>query len=353
MIQFRFNLGRHLRTAPVLLAPFFIGFAQSGDAGLSATLQALRSAIQARDLQSILQQRKQLVRAAPRSLEVHGAAGQLLSDARYCAAAKEEFEMAISLGASEMQQAGSHYLMGQCYERISQVPSAAAEYRLAVNIDPGQEKFHFALISLLASQWETGLGEDAARAALARFPASARIWAAAGLVELKNGSLQSALEDWRHASALQPDLPLVVKLLGRIQMSLGRYDEALQSFAKAVKLDPSDAQSWFFTGLTYLKVDNQDDQALDAFLRAIELNPEPAEGYYWAGSIYMQRKHQTAQAIPYLEQAVSRSPAWGPANQLLIQAYRATGQDERAERAARKFRILNAPEHAASEAVLH
>ena len=353
MIEFRFRPGWHQRTASVFLAPFFICFAQSGDAELAASLQALHSAVQAHDLQSIEQQRKELLRVAPQNREAHGTAGQWLADARYCAAAKEEFEIAMSLGASQAQQAGSHYLLGQCYERSFQVAEAAAKYRQAVSVAPSQEKFHFALISLLASQWETGLGEDAARAALARFPSSARIWAAAGLVELKNGSLQSALEDWRHASALQPDSPLVVKLLGKIQMSLSRYDEAVQNFTKAVKLDPSDAQAWFFAGLAYLKVDNEADRALDAFLRAIELNPEPAEAYYWAGSIYMQRKHQSRQAIYYLEQAVSRAPTWGPANQLLIQAYRATGQDEKAASAAHRFRTSSQQEHAASEPVRH
>ena len=353
MIEFRFRPGWHQRTASVFLAPFFICFAQSGDAELAASLQALHSAVQAHDLQSIEQQRKELLRVAPQNREAHGTAGQWLADARYCAVAKEEFEIAMSLGASQAQQAGSHYLLGQCYERSFQVAEAAAKYRQAVSVAPSQEKFHFALISLLASQWETGLGEDAARAALARFPSSARIWAAAGLVELKNGSLQSALEDWRHASALQPDSPLVVKLLGKIQMSLSRYDEAVQNFTKAVKLDPSDAQAWFFAGLAYLKVDNEADRALDAFLRAIELNPEPAEAYYWAGSIYMQRKHQSRQAIYYLEQAVSRAPTWGPANQLLIQAYRATGQDEKAASAAHRFRTSSQQEHAASEPVRH
>jgi len=353
LIEFRFRPGWHQRTASVFLAPFFICFAQSGDAELAASLQALHSAVQAHDLQSIEQQRKELLRVAPQNREAHGTAGQWLADARYCAVAKEEFEIAMSLGASQAQQAGSHYLLGQCYERSFQVAEAAAKYRQAVSVAPSQEKFHFALISLLASQWETGLGEDAARAALARFPSSARIWAAAGLVELKNGSLQSALEDWRHASALQPDSPLVVKLLGKIQMSLSRYDEAVQNFTKAVKLDPSDAQAWFFAGLAYLKVDNEADRALDAFLRAIELNPEPAEAYYWAGSIYMQRKHQSRQAIYYLEQAVSRAPTWGPANQLLIQAYRATGQDEKAASAAHRFRTSSQQEHAASEPVRH
>ena len=353
MIEFRFRPGWHQRTASVFLAPFFICFAQSGDAELAASLQALHSAVQAHDLQSIEQQRKELLRVAPQNREAHGTAGQWLADARYCAVAKEEFEIAMSLGASQAQQAGSHYLLGQCYERSFQVAEAAAKYRQAVSVAPSQEKFHFALISLLASQWETGLGEDAARAALARFPSSARIWAAAGLVELKNGSLQSALEDWRHASALQPDSPLVVKLLGKIQMSLSRYDEAVQNFTKAVKLDPSDAQAWFFAGLAYLKVDNEADRALDAFLRAIELNPEPAEAYYWAGSIYMQRKHQSRQAIYYLERAVSRAPTWGPANQLLIQAYRATGQDEKAASAAHRFRTSSQQEHAASEPVRH
>jgi tetratricopeptide (TPR) repeat protein len=98
-------------------------------------------------------------------------------------------------------------------------------------------------------------------------------------------------------------------------------------------------------------MNDHSDQALQAFLHAIELNPEPAEAYYWAGSIYMQRKHQDEQGIRYLEQAVVRAPAWGPASQLLIQAYRATGQREKATGAARRFQ--ESRERAALEPVRH
>jgi superkiller protein 3 len=321
-----------------LLAPLFVCFGQNASSNSVIIVEALKSAVQRRDGRSIELQRRELLRLEPQNREVHGNAGEWLAGGRYCTPAREEFELALSLGASKKQQAGSHYLLGRCYERVSQASEALAEYRKAVEIEPGEEKFHFALVSLFASQWETGPGEDAAREALTRFPNSARIWVAAGLVELKNGSLGNALEAWRRASSLEPDSPLVTKLLGRIQMAEGRYPEAAQNFQRTTELDSSDAQAWFYLGLACVKIDNQSERALGAFLRAMELNLEAAEAYYWAGSICMQRKHQNEQGIRYLEQAVARAPGWGPANQLLIQAYRATGQNEKAISAARRFR---------------
>ena len=52
-----------------------------------------------------------------------------------------------------------------------------------------------------------------------------------------------------------------------------------------------------------------------------------------------------------LEQAVVRAPAWGPASQLLIQAYRAAGHSEKAMGATRRFQ--ESSERAASEPVRH
>ena len=334
-----------------MLAPFLVCFGQNASSESPPIFEALKSAIQARDVQLIDQQRKELDRVEPRNREAHGKAGEWLAEGRYCEPAGEEFDRALSLGASKKQQAGSHYLLGRCYERASRTREALAEYRKAIEIGPGEEKFHVALILLLASQWETGFGEDAAREALARFPNSAPCWVAAGLVELRNGSLGNAREAWRRAKALEPDSPLVAKLLGRIQMTEARYAEAVQSFQRAIELDRSDAQAWFYCGLALSKMGDQSDRALQAFLQAIELNREPAEAYYWAGSIYVQRKHQNEQGIRYLEQAVVRAPAWGPASQLLIQAYRAAGHSEKEMRATRRFQ--ESSERAASEPVRH
>ena len=49
--------------------------------------------------------------------------------------------------------------------------------------------------------------------------------------------------------------------------------DAVASFQQAVKLDPQDADSWYFEGACYEELQRQFDKAIEVFKKTLEINP--------------------------------------------------------------------------------
>jgi tetratricopeptide (TPR) repeat protein len=150
-----------------------------------------------------------------------------------------------------------------------------------------------------------------------------------GLVELEDGNVQEAMQDYRTALQAEPNSPIACKLLGGIQSASGDYLEAIQTFEKAAELDPKDPQAVFYEGLAYAKMQDGTEKAIGCFFRSLKLNPQLADRYFWIGSLYLHREHKYDLAERYLEEAVKRAPSWAPANQALIQCYRILKKDQK------------------------
>ena len=57
---------------------------------------------------------------------------------------------------------------------------------------------------------------------------------------------------------------------------LGRYDEAIQAFDKAIEINPQLSIAWGNKGLALEKISKYDD-AIKAYDKTIEINPKHAE----------------------------------------------------------------------------
>ena len=73
-------------------------------------------------------------------------------------------------------------------------------------------------------------------------------------------------------------------LKGVSLISLGRYDEAIRLFDKALELDPRDAEVWTNKGLSLFKLGRK-DEAIRCFDKAIEIDPRVAEAWNNKGTI--------------------------------------------------------------------
>lgn len=65
--------------------------------------------------------------------------------------------------------------------------------------------------------------------------------------------------------------------------SQGKYNESIQSFEKAINLDPKNADAWYNKGVVLYNQRKFYD-SLEAFNRAIEANPLDADSWYNKGS---------------------------------------------------------------------
>ncbi|MDP3186058.1 MAG: tetratricopeptide repeat protein [Anaerolineales bacterium] len=91
-------------------------------------------------------------------------------------------------------------------------------------------------------------------------------------------------------------LSLCYNGLGNVYSDLGRHDEALAAFQKAIQLDPKDASPW--NGLGNVCSDlGRHDEAIAAFDKAIQLDPKYAYPWNGLGSVYSDLgRHEEASA---------------------------------------------------------
>jgi len=73
---------------------------------------------------------------------------------------------------------------------------------------------------------------------------------------------------------------------GVANTKLERYNQAIEDFSQAIRLDPKNAQYYYKRGITYGNL-NQHQRAIEDFNEAIRLNPKYAEAYSNRGFVYM------------------------------------------------------------------
>lgn len=73
-----------------------------------------------------------------------------------------------------------------------------------------------------------------------------------------------------------PNDPSIMDLLGNVYFAQGDIKLALETFNKAISIDPRYAHTYFDRGSVYLNLDNY-DKALDDLRKAVELDPEYGE----------------------------------------------------------------------------
>lgn len=114
-----------------------------------------------------------------------------------------------------------------------------------------------------------------------------------------------------------------VRVLGLAKRTLGKNEEALQYFLRAIQLDPRDAEVHVQVALVYRAM-RKLENAVMYMLRAVDRAPT-AQNYTNCGKLYVELK-LIRTAVSYFEKAVSIDPNLVSAQYELSLAYALTGQ---------------------------
>jgi len=98
-----------------------------------------------------------------------------------------------------------------------------------------------------------------------------------GSILASQGKLNEAVEHFRRASELRPDIPDIFYNLGLALYSQGKFDEAIRCFQQALKLR-ADAEIYYSLGYSF-QMQGNFDRAIDNYRRAIRLKPDYADAY--------------------------------------------------------------------------
>jgi tetratricopeptide (TPR) repeat protein len=139
-------------------------------------------------------------------------------------------------------------------------------------------------------------------------------------------------EDARYSPAL--------RTLAVLDIEAGLYEKAAQQLKTALGRDDNDGLSWFFLGLSHLKLGDR-NEALRCAYKALRCPGTASLGYDLAGRAYMQSKDY-AKAVEAFEKAVQLNPNDTKAKNHLLLATYAVGNAKSAYRNAME-RIVQTP----------
>ena len=159
----------------------------------------------------------------------------------------------------------THVNMGVVYEKMGQKKKAIAVYQKALELDKTNAMAHYNLGVIYAKEkdypkaideWETALKFDRKDESILNSLA----W---GYEKL--GKRKKALAKLKQSIKLSPYDSKTHFSSGRIKYDLEDFDEAIESFKKAVQLDPSFGEAYYRLGLAY-DIQNQSYDAISNLL---------------------------------------------------------------------------------------
>ncbi|NWG12375.1 MAG: tetratricopeptide repeat protein [Acidobacteria bacterium] len=167
-----------------------------------------------------------------------------------------------------------------------------------------------------------------------RAPGSGRVRQLVGDSYQASGELDKALDEYRAALVIQPDLTDVALELAEILRTQGRFEEALKYYSQILERSPRHFPSLYGAGLCHQAL-QQEDQSIRCFEQAAIADPKDASCRYALGTAWM-RKGEAHKAVEVLTAAVHLDPSLWGAYSLLGRALLLTGQPEMAAEAFEK-----------------
>ena len=177
---------------------------------------------------------------------------------------------------------------------------------------------------------------EAFKAALKLKPELAAAYHGLGAAYMSMGRHPDALEPLRTGVRLEPD-DLIARLnLGLTLLALRRSDEALSEFNEAKRINPKDARVHNEIGNALHNGFGRIEEALAAYQEARRLNPNISAVHHNIGLMLM-RLGRFSEAIEPFNEALRLSPDYQNARYHLSHAYSRTGRYEEAVESWGKF----------------
>ncbi|MEO8445240.1 MAG: tetratricopeptide repeat protein [Gammaproteobacteria bacterium] len=182
-----------------------------------------------------------------------------------------------------------------------------------------------ALKAALAQHQAGRLAEAEAlyRRILARYPQHPDALHFLGLLAHQRGDHAAAVGLMDAALRAAPGLAPCCSNRGNALLALGRVEDAIASFQKAISIDRNLAEAHLNLG-NALQQQGQPDEAIASYRRALRLKPQSAETHYNLGRVYESQAKMT-DAVRSYGRAVALLPDYAEAHFNLGNAYHATG----------------------------
>jgi tetratricopeptide (TPR) repeat protein len=183
----------------------------------------------------------------------------------------------------------AHYTLGLTYMALGRYDDAVASLERAIAIDPKHVGAHFNLASAAARAGRMDLaqreqkvyaeisGRSKAEAERAEQVKAASLKAVEALMAAK---YDEALVEYQKLLADNRDYAPLYNDIGRVQLKLGRRQEALESLRRAAELDPKLSEPHYLLSNLYRELGDEPSSSRErAIFAALETIPEGKSAY--------------------------------------------------------------------------
>jgi tetratricopeptide (TPR) repeat protein len=239
----------------------------------------------------------------------------------------------------------------KAHERKGEIDRAQALYRSVLAAYPNNQRAQQALAVLgrasqstgpsqsgpnaqlqaLVALYQQGQFNAVAQRAMARIkqnPNSFVLWNLLGLAQMALEKGPQAVESFGKAIALNPRFPDAHSNMGIVLHDQGELDAAIASFQKALELRPDFAIAHFNIGKV-LHDQGQLDAAIASFRNALKITPDYADAYINLGNS-LQDQGKLGEAIDCYQTALRINPNLALAHYNLANALKAQGRTDEA-----------------------
>ena len=134
----------------------------------------------------------------------------------------------------------------------------------------------------------------------------------------QNSYWREPLAFYKRTSKYVPDSPRIYTNLGNTYRDIGKNEEAIILYKKAIAINPNLAETYYNLASIYCDIDKK--EAIVLYKKAIAINPDLAEAYYNLGSIY--HNIDKKEAIVLYKKAIAINPDLADAYNNLGNIYR-------------------------------
>ena len=263
--------------------------------------------------------------------------------AAWFAEAAAELERFIAAVPNTPQTANARLVLADCQVRLGEYKKVIQGLSPLAEADPTNRTLAYLLGSALIGDGQLNKGQEIIDR-LFRHEDSAEAHLLMASILLLADDAQSALKEAQRALELNPKLPGVQALHGRVLMRLGDTEKAKVAFKNELAGNANDFDSNLFLGVL-LRQDKQLDEARSFLERAIQLRPREQYARYHLASVYAAAG-KPGDALPLLEGVLKEHSDFVEARVLLASVYYRLNRKEDGDRQKALIQKSNAEQQA-------
>jgi choline-sulfatase len=176
------------------------------------------------------------------------------------------------------------FLQGEAAQRAQQWKEAEKQFGRAVRLNPGFEQASMGLARALGYQGKTEQAGGLIRSLLATNPADFRTWFLLAQVEAKNDP-QSSREALHKVLEIQPNFAPAYRERGMLSVQEQNYQGGADDLSQAVTMGMKDAATYNFLGICFSRLGRL-NEAVDSYQKALAADPRLAQAHLNLGFAY-------------------------------------------------------------------